>query len=90
MTKGDMIDKIAAEAGITKKQAATAIDTFTNTVTKALKRKERVPLVGFGTFFVRKVKARTGRNPRTGETIKIPARTRPVFKPGRNLKEAIS
>ncbi len=89
MTKADLVAKIASKAGITKKQAGIALDTFTETVTKALKRKERVPLVGFGTFFVRKVKARTGRNPRTGATIKIPARHRPVFKPGRNLRESI-
>lgn len=89
MTKAELIEKIAAKAKISKKAANVAINTFVSATTSALKKGERVALVGFGTFSVAKRKARTARNPRTGETINVPARRAPKFKAGRELKKAI-
>jgi DNA-binding protein HU-beta len=89
MTKAQLIEKIAAKAKITKKAANIALDTFVDSVTSALKKGDRVALVGFGTFSVSKRKARTARNPRTGETIQVPARKAAKFKPGRELKQAV-
>ncbi|NLI97311.1 HU family DNA-binding protein [bacterium] len=90
MTKAELIDKIASDAKITKKAATTAVSTMVGEITKALKKGQRVPLVGFGTFMVRRTKARKGRNPRTGEEIKIKAGKRPVFKPGKALRDAVA
>jgi len=89
MTKEKIVAKIAKEAKISKKAATASLNTFVGTVTTELKKGGRVPLVGFGTFMVRKVKARTGRNPQTGKALKIPAGKRPVFKAGKALKDAI-
>ena len=89
MTKAELIEKIAAKAKITKRAANIALDTFVSSVTAALKKGDRVALVGFGTFSVAKRKARTARNPRTGETINVPARKAPKFKAGRDLKKAV-
>lgn len=89
MTKAELIEKIAAKAKITKRAANIALDTFVASVTGALKKGDRVALVGFGTFSVAKRKARTARNPRTGETINVPARKAPKFKAGRELKKAV-
>jgi DNA-binding protein HU-beta len=89
MTKAELIEKIAAKAKITKRAANIALDTFVASVTQALKKGDRVALVGFGTFSVAKRKARTARNPRTGETINVPARKAPKFKAGRDLKKAV-
>jgi len=73
----------------TKKEAQTAVDCVYNTITKALKKKDTVTLVGFGTFKVNKLKARKGRNPQTGETIKIKAKKVPKFVAGKALKDAV-
>jgi DNA-binding protein HU-beta len=89
MTKAELIEKIAAKAKISKKAANIALNTFVGSVTTALKKGDRVALVGFGTFSVTKRKARTARNPRTGETIHVPARKAPKFKAGRELKKAV-
>ncbi|MEW6103400.1 MAG: HU family DNA-binding protein [bacterium] len=88
MTKQDLVNKVAA-IGLTKKQAAEAIDAVTEGIAGALKKGDKVQLIGFGSFSVRKRAARTGRNPRTGAEIKLPARKVPVFKPGEALKKAI-
>ena len=85
MNKAELIAQIAEEAGITKTQANTALDSFVETVTKTLKKGDKVTLVGFGTFSVSKRAARNGRNPQTGETIKIKARKVARFKPGKEL-----
>lgn len=90
MNKADLIEQMAADAGITKTAAAAALDSFINNVTKALKKGSKVSLVGFGTFDVSKRKARTGRNPQTGETIKIKARKAPKFSAGKALKDAVN
>jgi len=89
MTKADLIEKIAAKAKISKKAANVTLNTFVGSVTTALKKGDRVALVGFGTFSVTKRKARTARNPRTGEPIHVPARKAPKFKAGRDLKKAV-
>ncbi|MCK4250757.1 HU family DNA-binding protein [candidate division WOR-3 bacterium] len=89
MTKAELIDKIAAKADISKKAANVALNTFVDSVTSALKKGDRVSLVGFGTFSVAKRKARIARNPRTGEKINVPARKAPKFKAGRELKNAV-
>ena len=89
MTKEQMIEKMAEHSGITKKQATQALDAFMEGVTNQLKKGEKVSFSGFGTFTVSKRKARTGRNPQTGATIDIPAMKVPVFKAGKNLKEAV-
>lgn len=89
MTKAQLIDAIAKKAKISKKAAGAAIDTFIDSVTAALKKGDKVTLVGFGTFLAAKRKARTAKNPQTGETIKVPAKRVPKFKAGRELKSAV-
>ncbi len=89
MTKEELIAKMSASAGITKVAAGTALEAFTASITSSLKRGQRVSLVNFGTFTVSKRKARTGRNPRTGEPLKIPAARVPKFSAGKELKAAI-
>ena len=89
MNKGDLVGKIAEDAGITKLQAAAAIDAFQNAVKVTLKKGQKLTLVGFCTFSVSKRKARIGRNPQTGAVIKIAARKVPKFTPGSDLKKAV-
>ena len=90
MTKAELIEKIANDAGISKVAAGNALNSFTANVTKALKKKDgKLTLVGFGTFSKVRRKARTGRNPQTGESIKIKARNVVKFKPGKKLSEAV-
>lgn len=88
MNKGDLVSEVAKVVG-TKKEAKAAVDCVFQTITKALKKKDTVTLVGFGTFKVIKRKARKGRNPRTGEEIKIKAKKVPKFVPGKGLKDAV-
>jgi DNA-binding protein HU-beta len=90
MNKADFIGAIADKANITKTDAAAAVDAMVEVVKKALKKGDTISLVGFGTFSVRKRAGRTGRNPRTGETIKIKASKNPVFKAGKALKDAVN
>lgn len=90
MTKAELVEKMAAEAGISKAAAGKALDSFTDSVKKALKKKDgRVTLVGFGTFSKVRRKARKGINPQTGEKIKIKARNAVKFTPGKALKDAV-
>jgi len=88
MNKGELINEVAKVVS-TKKEAKAAVDCVLSTITKVLKKKQRVTLIGFGTFKVDKRKARKGRNPRTGEPIKIKAKKVPKFVPGKALKDAI-
>jgi len=90
MNKAELIDKIAKDAGLTKAQANDALDSFTGSVTTTLKKGDRVTLVGFGTFSVSERAARNGRNPQTGEVIKIKARKVPKFKAGKEFSTKIS
>ena len=90
MNKNDLVNEIAENCDMTKADAGRALDCFTEVVKKALKKGDTVSLVGFGTFSVRKRAARTGRNPRTGENIKIKASKVPGFKAGKALKDALN
>ena len=85
MNKAELIAQIAEDAGVSKTQANAALDSFVATVTKTLKKGDKVTLVGFGTFSVSKRAARTGRNPQTGATIKITAKKVAKFKAGKEL-----
>ena len=89
MTKAELIDKMANDADISKAAAQKAMDSFMDGIKKALKKGNKVTLVGFGTFSVAKRAARKGRNPQTGETIKIKASKSPKFKAGKAFKDAI-
>jgi DNA-binding protein HU-beta len=90
MNKQELIAAVAAEANITKADAAKAVDAFSATVTKALKKGDSVTLIGFGTFKVSQRAARTGRNPQTGKELKIAARKAPGFTAGKALKDAVN
>lgn len=90
MNKAELIEALVKETGFTKKDAEKALNAFTSIVTKELKKKEKVQLVGFGTFETVKRAARTGKNPQTGEALKIPAAVVPKFKPGKALKDAVN
>jgi len=89
MTKADLIEKMASDADITKAAAGKALDSFVEAVIKTVKKGSKAGLVGFGTFSVSKRKARTGRNPQTGATIKIAARKVPKFSAGKAFKAAV-
>lgn len=90
MNKGDLINKIAEGAGLTKAQAENALNAVIGSISDSLKKDEAVTLVGFGTFSVSKRDARSGRNPQTGATIKIAAKKVVKFKPGKTLSDSVN
>ena len=90
MNKADLIAKIAEDADLSKKSAEAALNAFVDAVEGALKKGEKVQLVGFGSFEVRKRAARKGRNPQSGQEIKIPASKAPAFKAGKALKDVVN
>ncbi len=90
MTKAELVEYVAEEADLTKAAAAKAVDAVVAGITKGLKKEGKVTLVGFGTFSAKKRAARTGRNPQTGEEVKIAARVVPGFKAGQKLKDALN
>ena len=90
MNKSELIDAVANAADLSKADASRAVDGVIAAVTEALKSGDQVTVVGFGTFLVRERGARTGRNPRTGETINIAASKAPAFKAGKALKDAVN
>ena len=90
MNKSDLIAAIAAKTGDTKKSAEASLNAMTEVITEALVKGDKVQLVGFGSFEVRKRAARKGRNPQTKEEIKIPASKAPVFKAGKALKDLVN
>jgi DNA-binding protein HU-beta len=90
MNKADLVDKIAGACEMSKAQATMAIDTTVDSITSALRKGDRVALIGFGTFSVSQRKARNGRNPQTGATIKIAARKVAKFSPGAELKKSVN
>ena len=90
MNKTDLIDNVAESADLSKADAARAVDAVIASITKALKSGDSVTVVGFGTFQVRERAARTGRNPKTGDAIKIDASKNPAFKAGKALKDAVN
>ena len=90
MTKAELIDAIATDATISKKDADKALNAAINAITASLEKGEKVVLPGFGTFEVREKAATTARNPRTGETIQVAAKKAPAFKPGATLKSVVN
>lgn len=89
MTKADLVEHVAKQADLTNKAAKESVDAVFKAIADALKRGEKAVVTGFGTFSVRKRAPRTGRNPQTGASIKIPARKTPGFTAGKTLKRAI-
>ena len=89
MNKSELVAAIAEKSGLSKKNCETVLDAFVVTIGDALKNGDKVHLAGFGAFEVKKRAARTGRNPRTNESIAIPESKRPTFKPGKALKESV-
>ena len=90
MTKNELVKEMAEKAGVSVANAQKCLDGFTSSVTDALKRKDKLTLVGFGTFETRDRAAREGRNPSNGETIQIKAAKVPSFKAGKSLKDAVN
>jgi DNA-binding protein HU-beta len=90
LTKAELIDQISGDADITKAAAGLAIDSMIEGISKSLRKGQKTTLVGFGTFSISKRKARTGRNPQTGETIKIKAKNVVRFKPGTELDRKVN
>jgi DNA-binding protein HU-beta len=90
MNKAELIDAVASASNLSKADASRAVDAVVDTVSKALKKGQQVSVVGFGTFSVKHRAARSGRNPRTGETIQIAASNVPGFKAGKALKDAVN
>ncbi len=90
MNKAELIDAVAASTGLSKADATRAVESTLSTVSGALSRGDSVALVGFGTFSVKQRAARTGRNPKTGAAIQIPASKVPGFKAGKALKESVN
>jgi DNA-binding protein HU-beta len=90
MNKAELIDAVAGSANLSKADAGRALDALVDAVASSLKRGQQVSIVGFGTFSVKHRAARSGRNPRTGETIKIAASNVPGFKAGKALKDAVN
>ena len=90
MNKAELINAVAASAAVSKKDTEAVITAMLDTITEALKEGDKVQLVGFGSFEVKKRAARIGRNPRTKEEIEIPATVLPVFKAGKLLKDTVS
>jgi len=89
VTKADLVDKVAEKTGFTKKDSARFVEALFEALTEGLAAGNKISVVGFGTFSVRKRAARKGRNPQTGTEIKIAARKVPVFRPGKALREAV-
>ncbi|MXO47636.1 DNA-binding protein HU [Erythrobacter vulgaris] len=90
MNKNDLIGAVAETSGLSKSDASSAVEGVFDAITKSLSKGDEVRLVGFGTFSVAKRKASTGRNPRTGEPMNIPASNQPKFKAGKGLKDAVN
>ncbi|MBV8989968.1 MAG: HU family DNA-binding protein [Solirubrobacterales bacterium] len=90
MNKSELVDAVAKDAGLTKADAARALDSLVTTVTKALKKGDEVAITGFGKWSVAKRGARTGRNPQTGQAVKIRASKTPKFTPGATLRGAVN
>ena len=90
MNKGTLVDHIAGKTGLTKKSVSDVLEGFMDAVTSTVKKGDSVTLTGFGTFKASKRQARTGRNPQTGATLQIPARTVPVFRAGKEFKSMVA
>ncbi|MGH7572461.1 MAG: HU family DNA-binding protein [Gemmatimonadota bacterium] len=89
MTKADLVEQIAEATGLTKKDTAVVVDGFLEAVKQALAREQNIEIRGFGSFKVKRRRPRKARNPRTGESVHVPGRTVPTFKPSKELKELV-
>jgi len=89
MNKAELVEKVANQTGLTKKLSGETVHAVTSVITDCLARREKVTLVGFGSFKVKRRQARQGRNPQTGEEIQIPSKEVPKFEAGKNLREAV-
>jgi integration host factor subunit beta len=90
MTKADLVEQVAKEADMTKKDAEQLVEVVFDSIVSALNKGDKIELRGFGSFRVRERNARKGRNPKTGETVEIPAKRVAYFKPGKELKEIVN
>lgn len=90
MTKADLVEEVAAVSDLSKKHSELVVNTFFGSIVDSLSRGDKVELRGFGTFKLRRRKARMGRNPRTGEQVHVPAKVVPFFKPGKELRELVN
>lgn len=90
MTKADLVERVAAESKMTKKDAEQLVEIIFDSIIESLNKGEKIELRGFGSFRVRERNARQGRNPKTGESVKIPAKRVAYFKPGKELKDIIN
>ena len=90
MTKAELVEEVSRVSDLTKKHSEVIVDTVFRSIIEALHRGEKIELRGFGSFRIRKRNARQGRNPKTGETVSVPAKRIPYFKPGRELKELLN
>lgn len=90
MTKADLVEQIAEATGLTKKDTAVVVDGFLEAVKQALAREQNIEIRGFGSFKVKRRKARKARNPRTGDAVQVPGRLVPTFKPSKELKELVT
>lgn len=90
MTKAELVEEVANSSDLTKKDAEVIVQTVLDSIVESLKNGEKIELRGFGSFRVRNRSSRQGRNPKTGSTVKVPAKKVPYFKPGKELKELIN
>ena len=90
MTKAELVDEVGREATLTRKHSEVIVDAVFSTIVEALQRGDKIELRGFGSFRVRRRGSRTGRNPKTGQGVVVPAKKVPYFKPGKELKELIN
>ena len=90
MTKAELVDEVADKTGLPKKQAEVVVSTVFESIVDSLKSGDKIELRGFGSFRIRERDARVGRNPKTGEKVKVPAKKVPYFKPGKDLREQLN
>lgn len=90
MTKAELVEEVAKSSNLSKKDAEVVVQTVLDSIVESLKRGEKIELRGFGSFRIRNRLARQGRNPKTGETVRVPAKRVPYFKPGKELRELIN
>jgi len=90
MTKADLIEEVSAVSRLSKKSSEVVVNTFFESMVESLQRQEKIELRGFGSFKLRKRRARVGRNPKTGERVDVPAKVVPYFKPGKDLRDLVN
>ena len=90
MTKADLVEEVSAVSRLSKKSSEVVVNTFFESIVDSLQRQEKIELRGFGSFKLRRRRARVGRNPKTGERVEVPAKVVPYFKPGKDLRELVN